>query len=77
MLILQHLRCASSPHDLALNRAMLKAKDQWCEYAALTMAGERQVISPGLVCPDHRACRRLAFARYLYLTGRISDDDDG
>ncbi len=40
----------------------------------LTFAAERHLVSQGKPCPDHQMCRQLAFARFLYMTGRISDD---
>ena len=44
------------------------------QYVQLTAAAERHLVSIGTSCPDHHACRRLAFARFLYLTHRLSDD---
>jgi len=44
------------------------------QYVQLTAAAERHLVSIGLSCPDHHACRRLAFARFLHLTHRLGDD---
>ena len=46
------------------------------EYVRLTAAAEAHLVSPAHPCPDHQVCRRLAFARFLYLAGRLSNDDD-
>jgi hypothetical protein len=41
------------------------------QYVQLTAAAEQHLVSIGSSCPDHDACRRLAFARFLYLTHRV------
>jgi hypothetical protein len=41
-----------------------------------TVAAERQLLPPNQPCPDHQACRRLAFALWLFATGRLSDAVD-
>jgi hypothetical protein len=48
--------------------------DHLLPNVSLSAAAERHLVSPGVVCPDHQVCRRFAFARYLYLTGRVRDD---
>jgi hypothetical protein len=45
------------------------------EHVQLTAAAERHLVSAGTACPDHDACRRLAFARYLFLSRRLPGDD--
>jgi hypothetical protein len=35
---------------------------------------ERFLVPRGQPCPDHQACRRLAFALWLRCSGRLSDD---
>ena len=44
------------------------------QYVQLTAAAERHLVSIGTTCTDHHACRRLAFARFLYLTHRLGGD---
>jgi hypothetical protein len=40
------------------------------------MAAERHLVACAEPCPDHQACRRLAFARWLRLRARIREDLD-
>jgi hypothetical protein len=40
-----------------------------------SVIAERFLVPEGQPCPDHRACRRLAFALWLRCSGRLSDDD--
>ena len=40
-----------------------------------TRAAERHLVAPGQPCPDHQACRRLAFVHWLRCTGRLSETD--
>lgn len=40
-----------------------------------TVVAEQHLVSPGQPCPDHQACRRLAFALWLRCTGRLSEAD--
>ena len=42
----------------------------WLRGAA---AAEWQLVPPGQDCPEHQACRRLAFALWLYATHRIAE----
>jgi hypothetical protein len=44
------------------------------QYVQLTAAAEQHLVSLGTPCPDHDACRHLAFARFLFLTRRVGDD---
>jgi hypothetical protein len=39
-----------------------------------TAAAERQLFALNQPCTDHQSCRRLAFALWLYATGRLSED---
>jgi hypothetical protein len=39
------------------------------------IAAERHLVPHGQVCPEHQACRRLAFALWLYATHRLSEGD--
>jgi hypothetical protein len=39
-----------------------------------TFAAEHCLVPVDEPCPDHLACRRLAFGLWLRLTGRVSDD---
>jgi len=41
-------------------------------WLKLTWIAERHLVPPGQPCPDHQACRRLAFALWLRSTGRLS-----
>ena len=36
-----------------------------------TVAAEHHLVPRGEPCGDHQACRRLAFARWLGVTGRL------
>ena len=45
-------------------------------YVQLTAAAERHLLSIGAECPDHQVCRRLAFARFLHLRGRLTEQVD-
>ena len=40
-----------------------------------TIAAERHLVPPDQPCPEHQACRRLAFALWLYATHRLSEGD--
>ena len=42
----------------------------------VTAAAERYLVPPGQPCPDHQACRRLAFARWLHISRRLSDGSE-
>ena len=39
----------------------------------VTVAAERWLVPPDQPCPDHRACRRLAFARWLHVRRPLSE----
>jgi len=41
-----------------------------------TVAAERRLVGMDERCMDHDACRRLAFALWLYGTGRLSEAID-
>jgi hypothetical protein len=41
-----------------------------------TAAAERQLIPLNQPCTDHQSCRRLAFALWLFATGRLSEDTE-
>jgi hypothetical protein len=38
-----------------------------------TVVAERYLVASGQPCPDHQACRRLAFALWLRCTNRLSE----
>ncbi len=38
-----------------------------------TFVAEQHLVPWGQPCPDHQACRRLAFALWLRCTGRLSE----
>ena len=60
-----------------IDQTILSVTEHAClEYIRLTAAAEAHLVSPARPCPDHQLCRRLAFARFLYLAGRLSNDDD-
>ena len=40
-----------------------------------TFVAEQHLVPWGQPCPDHQACRRLAFALWLRCTGRLSETD--
>jgi hypothetical protein len=46
-------------------------------YLEATLAAEQCLIPANEPCPDHHACRRLAFGLWLRLTGRVSEDVSG
>jgi hypothetical protein len=39
------------------------------------VAAERRLVPRDQACPEHQACRRLAFALWLYATHRLSEGD--
>jgi hypothetical protein len=39
------------------------------------IAAERHLVPHDQPCPEHQACRRLAFALWLYATHRLSEGD--
>ena len=39
------------------------------------VAAERRLAPHDQPCPEHQACRRLAFALWLYATHRLSEGD--
>jgi hypothetical protein len=39
------------------------------------VAAERRLVPHDQACPEHQACRRLAFALWLYATHRLSEGD--
>jgi predicted nucleic acid-binding protein len=39
-----------------------------------TFAAERHLVPDGQPCPDHACCGRLAFALWLRVSGRVSED---
>jgi hypothetical protein len=39
------------------------------------IAAERHLVPHDQACPEHQACRRLAFALWLYATHRLSEGD--
>src|SRR4051794_7932944 len=43
-------------------------------WLLLTVLAERCLVQSGQPCPDHQACRRLAFALWLRCSGRVSDN---
>jgi hypothetical protein len=43
------------------------------EHVQLIAAAERHLVSSGKPCPDHQVCRRLAFIRWLFMTGRLTE----
>ena len=45
-------------------------------HVQLTATAERHLVSSGKPCPDHQACRRLAFGRWLFMTGRVTEAMD-
>ena len=42
-----------------------------------TMAAEQYLVPLDQRCPDHRACRRLAFGLWLRLTHRVAEGIEG
>ena len=51
--------------------------DELCRLIWLrgAVAAERHLVSLDQPCPEHQACRRLAFALWLYATHRLSEGD--
>jgi hypothetical protein len=45
-------------------------------WLQITGLAERSLVPRGQPCPDHQACRRLAFALWLCCSRRLSDNDD-
>jgi hypothetical protein len=41
-----------------------------------TAAAERQLVPLNQPCSDHQSCQRLAFALWLFATGRLSEDTE-
>jgi hypothetical protein len=75
MLICSHPASRSVGVRMPMSTALAPLENRILQYAGLSTAAERHLISPGVVCPDHGVCTRLAFGRFLYLTGRINDDE--
>jgi hypothetical protein len=46
-------------------------------WVEATLAAERVLVPPDEPCPDHRACRGVAFGLWLRRTGRISNGLEG
>ena len=44
-------------------------------WLQITVLAERCLVPTGQPCPDHQACRRLAFALWLRCSGRLSESD--
>ena len=75
MLILRVHPSPSIDVDVPIDPVLSSSEDQALRYVSLSIAAERHLISPGVSCLDHQVCRRLAFVRFLFLTGRVRDDD--
>ena len=44
-------------------------------WLQITVMAEHCLVPTGQPCPDHQACRRLAFALWLRCSGRLSESD--
>ena len=64
---------SASVHMPLLNPVRIEAEYTRFECIRITVAAERHLVSSGKPCPDHQACRRLAFARWLFTTGRLTE----
>jgi hypothetical protein len=42
-----------------------------------TIAAEQHLVPLDQRCPDHQACRRLAFGLWLRLTQRVAESNEG
>jgi hypothetical protein len=80
MLILSHDSNVSLTDPLSPERNMPATGDFTDAVSArlqaihITVAAERHLHARAEPCPDHQECRRLAFARWLCMTGRVSED---
>jgi hypothetical protein len=64
------------PSETESHPRLTSAQNPLLECIRITMAAERHLVARAEPCPDHQACRRLAFARWLRLTARITEDLD-
>jgi hypothetical protein len=74
MIILPILSSDTSASEISPASDLCEGEQVRLQYVQLTVAAERHLVSIGTSCPDHHSCRRLAFARFLYLTHRLGDD---
>ena len=79
--VLPMLMLPAAPETSATHRqvtAIVFTEDEQHRLRCLqvTVAAERWLVPPDQPCPDHRACRRLAFARWLHISHRLSDGSE-
>ena len=74
MLMFTNVSHAPAPSASTYPPTCTSAESSALQCVQLTFAAERHLVSPGKSCPDHQMCRQFAFARFLYMTGRIADD---
>jgi hypothetical protein len=64
--------------SLEAARTLFSEPELWrLMWVEATLAAEQYLVAADEPCPDHVACRRLAFGLWLRLTGRVSDDLQG
>jgi hypothetical protein len=76
MLQIFHQPAPLDPSETERHPGFTGAQNPLLECIRITMAAERHLVARAEPCPDHQACRRLAFARWLRLTERLTDDLD-
>jgi hypothetical protein len=73
MLMLPAASGSSAAHCQTTEIVFTDVQQRRLGYLQLTVAAERFLVPPGQPCPDHQACRRLAFARWLYVNRWLSE----
>jgi hypothetical protein len=76
MLQMFHHPTPLDPSETESDPGFTSAQNPLLECIRITMAAERHLVARAEPCPDHQACRRLAFARWLRLAERLTDDLD-
>jgi hypothetical protein len=73
MLMLPAASGSSAAHCQTTEIVFTDVQQRRLGYLQLTVAAERFLVPPGQPCPDHQACRRLAFARWLHVNRQLPE----
>jgi hypothetical protein len=73
MLMLPAATESSVTHPEATEIVFTEDEQHQLSCVRLTLAAERHLARLGQLCPDHQACRRLAFARWLHVNRWLSE----
>jgi hypothetical protein len=76
MLQIFHHPAPLDPSETESHPGFTGAQNPLLECIRITVAAERHLVARAETCPDHQACRRLAFARWLRLTERTTEELD-